>query len=187
MASVIPENDKHLVVPYEPVDRGTSRNYGFRDLRARPAEIALVPELQRWPELAELVVAANDGRGDLWSLGCECAVSPHQDPGHPQLRTKVCSYLDLAYAQVGRNAAEDAFDSFVMGIGDFLRGREFSYLVAEYERTPTLFAEHNVFGWCLTVWVAGFGAAPDEARARWRAGIAGLRDYIVFRLTSSVE
>jgi hypothetical protein len=69
---------KPLGIPYNrsESDKGS---HGFIDLRKRPDQISLIPELAEWPELRETVIELNSITGPFKTLGCAEFFYPNEE------------------------------------------------------------------------------------------------------------
>jgi hypothetical protein len=165
-------------IPYATFHEAGDR-HEFVDLRAFPDAIKDLPEPQRWPELREFLVQLNQPAGAFLTLGCECADATGTTfPGG--MTHKVASYVHVALSNLPLAQSEDAY--FV------LLGRFFKYakdrskaepLIVEFEVDRFGFVDQKVEGWCLAVWVCGFGMDDASARAIWAEGLKFILDFFV--------
>lgn len=165
-------------VPYFPVDRGDSINHGFFNLRNNPDLIPRVPEVIGWPELIELLYAINRPSGIFWSLGIEKAFNGITAKSHPHVTTKLVSYVDVAFADVPLNADQTNFERLATAIHQFGSQRKIAELInIDMELGVADYAEQRLRGWCMTIWIGGFGASEDDARKAWYTVVKVFTDF----------
>ncbi len=167
-----------LAIPYRSENHEASVNYGFMDLKADPTLIPLVPEVQDWPEFEVLLKAVNSSRSVFRSLGCEKSFSEHRDLSSPHLTTKLVSYIDIAFDDIALNTNMVMFEEMMGAYKSFAQDQEFDRFVKfDPELTETRFTKEGVSGWCISIWVAGFGTSEDEARRAWSTVILALTHF----------
>lgn len=169
-----------LTIPYDPVQRDESYNYGYVDLKTNPNLIELIPEVQGWHELSELLQAINSSSSSFQSLGCEKSFSDFIDADYPELTTKLVSYVEVAFSNINLNSKESNFEYVVDEIYTFSKNYSLeNFIFVEYELTPTFYEKLNLRGWCLCIWVGGHGSSEQEARKNWASPITVLHDFFM--------
>lgn len=176
----ISETDTVFQVPYGLHNSEGTQNYGFVDLKAQPALVAVLPECLGWPETRELLEAINAPATPYMTLGTDQGCSPSDQP---ELRATLTSYVDLCFADVERNAKE-AVRELAEGLHARMSGMlqtasnelELTlFLNVTLELQPTKFRDKGVDGWSLTVWLTAAGRDEGDARATWRIGMKALQ------------
>jgi hypothetical protein len=152
---------------------------GYVDLLAHPERLREIPEAARYPELAEVLLAFNSASSS-W-LTAKCDVWSDEDLGEAEeiydSRLKMCSYTDLVrrYEATGfsfaqheqwvKRAARQLSDSDEQPIACELTVRRCWF------RQDSQAQEDSLPGFCITVFVFGYGDDEAQARARWTEGL----------------
>jgi hypothetical protein len=148
------------------------------DLQAYPELIDKVPEVQGWPELIALLEAINAPSCPFRSLGCEKSYSNYRNPAYPHLAIQLCSYVDVAFLDIALNQNASLFEEMIGAYALFATSQHFEkFVMFDPELSHATYREHNLKGWCLSIWVGGFGATQAEARTAWAAVISALTAF----------
>lgn len=171
------ETEAYLCLPYA-AERSHDRvNHGYFDLRRNPIRISEVPELDGWPELAEMVRIANDRDSLFRTLGCEVVLMDLDDD--PMLQKKLVSYVDIAFEILSLNTEKENYYRLYRRFGEFASPLQLPGNVSIlFEICPTYFAAHEFQGWRVTLWNAGTGRTDGEVRAAWHLGVEVFKDFI---------
>jgi hypothetical protein len=168
-----------LGVPYLPVDHGESINHGYVDLKSDPSKIQNIPEVTGWPKYIALLGAINSPHSPYRSLGCEKSYSDYENPEQPQLRRKLVSYTDIAFAHPPLNTSPIPFEEMMWAYAQFAQNREFAqFVIFDPELTRTHFITDGLEGFSITIWIGGFGETDDEAFTAWESVISIFTEFI---------
>lgn len=172
--------ERGLPVPYHAVDRGDGGvNYGYMNLRANPALIDFVPELQDSPELLELIKNINLLTGQFQTLGCEKALNTYSHIEETQLALQFCSYVDVAFVDPRLNTTRTNYENLFDCFKGYIAGSQMPlFLSIKWEIQPTSFLEDHIQGYSVAIWVCGFGATEQETRANWSSGIDAIKGFL---------
>ena len=170
------ETSEYLCLPYAPERRPDGVNHGYFDLKRHPRHIGEVTELYGWPELEDMVRAANHRESLFRTLGCEVVVMDFDDD---RLKKRLVSYVDIAFEILSLNGEKEnyhhLFRRFEEVATPFQLPGNLSIL---FEICPTYFAVHQFQGWRATLWNAGIGRTDTEARAAWHLGVEVFKHFI---------
>jgi hypothetical protein len=157
-------SDRDKAIPYGPADReGGERNYGFRPLKGRLAEVAEVPEVASDSHLRALLLALNDEATGTFTIGC---LSGAVADAKGYRRT---GYLEYALNdQVAVSDAQCYFPAFFHF--DRLWKRQAVELRAQlnWELQPAMFLTTGAAGFTCSVTVnTDFFSSQEEADYCW--------------------
>lgn len=170
--------ENNLAIPYRAIDHDDSINYGYMDLKANPHLITDVPEAKNWPEMIALLEAINSPASVCHSLGCEKSFSSYSNTEEPHLKTQLVSYIDVAFDSIGLNTDSALFEEMMGAYAMFAQHRQFDrFVMFDPELTQTNYTRHNINGWCLSIWIGGFGETETQARAAWATVVSVLSDF----------
>lgn len=176
-------NDHNIPIPYPAVDHGESQNHGFIDIKNHPELAETIPEATDFPPLIALLRAISHPDTPFATLGCEKSYSDYADSRHPDLKSKLCGYVDICFARVDENCDRAAFEELAYKINEFGSGKpqphfvKFSMELGKATYSPLLAAGIIDPAYCMCVWVAGYGATEAEALERYSAFMAILTDF----------
>jgi hypothetical protein len=171
--------ENHLTVPYGTAQRDDSTNYGYVDLKANPELVPTIPEVRDWPELEALLIVLNSPTSLYRSLGCEKSFSPYMNDEVPELKVKLVSYIDIAFIDEEFNKVGASFEEMMGAYADFAQRQPFAkYVIFDPELTKTRYRDENVDGWCISVWIGGFGSDEASARSAWRTVIDVFTSFV---------
>jgi hypothetical protein len=171
--------DQLLKMPYRPSIGNGSRNNGYIDLPSEPHRISELHELIGFPELMNVIrklIQPNhvlmpwriDSGFDVFSMG--------------NLRRSVYIFLTIAFRSPGtgdQTFYEDLITRFQeraegQGIPDSSRTL---FCLTPFEERP---GGLDRKGYCLDIWIQGFGSDRREALAAWKRGMSVLDSCLVF-------
>jgi hypothetical protein len=156
------------------------------DLRVRPSDIDLIPELRSQPDLKELVAVLNRPRGPFMTHGCALARRPPSDPGgqipvSEQSRSAshwCTSYVTFSFWELSRNRPNE-YVSIYENLTSEANGTEVCFVI-QPAYFLSLFEVRQARKWsdtnatvCL-IWVSGWGGTDVVAYSRWRNVTRGL-------------
>lgn len=166
---------KPLGIPYSrpESDKGS---YGFVDLRKKPDQIKLIPELVDWPELRETVIALNSTTGLFKTLGC--AEFSYLNEKSPE-QSRLISYIEFCFEQLDLRCNKFKYYEIFHKFTEFVYDKRLpDELLIKFELRNTLYYEENISGWCLSYWVLGLGKEKQESRKVPNIGYDLLRQFI---------
>lgn|GEM_PF-2462110 len=176
-------SDHHIPIPYPAVDHGDSQNHGFIDIKNRPELAETIPEAKDCPPLLALLKAISHRDTPFATLGCEKAYSDYSSENHPELKWNLCGYVDLCFARVDENVSREAFEELAFKIATFGQDKpQPRFVKFSMELSPAMYSPLQSAGitdpaYCMSIWVAGFGATEVEAFERYSAIMAILTEF----------
>lgn len=170
------ETEEYLCLPYTAERKYDRVNHGYFDLKRNPSHIREIPELDGWPELAEMVRIVNDHDSLFRTLGCEVVLMDFDDP---MPKKRLVSYVDIAFEILSLNTEKENYHRLYRRFGEFASPLQLPGNVSIlFEICPTYFAAHQFQGWRVTLWNAGSGRTDGEIRAAWHLGVEVCKDFI---------
>ena len=170
-----------LGVPYPKRESIRSENVGYHDVKKIPDSVALFPELQGWPELRDLILAANQSDSIFRTLRCDISSNEVRGVG-VGYEHKISSYITLAFELLDFNTE----DNFRKMYGEF---QSYVALITiqqdcciEFELVPTSYrsAENVAYtAWSVDVWIHGYGPNEEEAKTSWLDGMLAVKGFIL--------
>lgn len=175
-------DDHALEIPWSSPD-GTQR---YLDLKRQPDLLLNVLEAADNQELAEFLVALNAAHSPLETAKCDTWVS---DEIHPEEEVfgapwKFGAYVDLIFSALEERASFELHEEFAERISgllkrapdfaaaaDFVIRRCYSHTRADQDRSEE--------GFCITVYVSGFGDEQDDARRNWVIGLKVVQNALM--------
>jgi hypothetical protein len=168
-------DDQLLKIPYRASQGSGSPNMGYVDLKAQPERIAEIPELTGYPELEELVRVLNKQESSFRTLRVDTAKDVFR---RPEFSKSESSHLTISFENLGGEdderfymEAHRSFSSYVslLPVSDAI--------VINFVAVPLQVQTFR--GWCLDLWLYGFGKSEDEARRNWLSGLTILREFLL--------
>lgn len=162
-------------VPYggmsEPREDGT-QNFGFKNIKGAPQDVALIPELRDDAPMRDLMAALAHPDVGVFTIGCESG--PVEGDG--QLR--LTGYVEFSLNS--RSAIGDAAVYFPLffHFDRFLHETAFAASVMfTWELMAASFVEKHVDGFTCTVFVnTSYSEKREQAEAWWAESMACLRE-----------
>jgi hypothetical protein len=179
-------DDHALEVPWSSPD-GSQR---YLDLKRRPELLLNILEVADNRELAELLVALNAPHLPIETAKCDTWLS---DEIHPEEEIfgaawKFGSYVDLIFSSLEQRALLTEHEHLAKGTAgllqrapDFAASAEFvvrrcySHSADDREHSP----DHSEDGFCITMYVSGFGDDQDSARKNWVIGLKVVQNALM--------
>ena len=148
---------------------------GWVDLLAHPERTAELPEVQAWPELAEVLRLLNEtglqtSKVDVFPVTREEVDPELAEVGLAQTAHGLGSYVDCRRGAAGFAECERAARAAVRQ----LHAMDLEHAVAEVVIRPARLYDEPAFGWSL--YAVGFGADGAEARAVWAAAARAIAE-----------
>lgn len=178
--------DPVLEVPWAGPEGGPK----YVDLRADPALLKHVDEVQRYPELGELLRQLNGARGALETVKCDAWESTEIEEAEEIFggSHKVGSYCDVIFREETARFSFEHHEQFVRGLCKLLQQAPEIPAATEFIVRRAIFhRSEKREGFCITAYVFGYGKDGDAARKQWeiasrlagnammQAGVAGSR------------
>ncbi len=181
-------DDHALEVPWSSAD-GTQR---YLNLKRQPELLLHVLEVADNRELAEFLVALNAPQSLLETAKCDSWLT---DEIHPEEEIfgaawKFGAYVDVIFSALTQRAALDIHEDLVRGLcallqkaPDFAAAAEFvvrrCYSHVSQDPEPTQDAEQSEDGYCITVYVSGFGDEEADAQKNWAIGLKVVQNALM--------
>ena len=159
-------------VPYGVLNSEGTPGASFVDLKAKPSWIPVLPSCVGWPETQNLLRILNAPASGLMSLAADQAFLDTGQSLHPATLT---SFVTLCCDDVATNTKTG-----ITVLADFLNSRldqslqQASNVLQQnldidivLELQPTLFHQHRLEGWSLTVLIRVLGDDKKHARDQW--------------------
>lgn len=169
-----------LGVPYPKGEAASSENIGYHDVKRFPEDVTLFPELQKWPELQDLILVANQPDSIFRTLRCDISSNQVRSVG-ARCEHKISSYITLAFELLDLNTDENfkklygEFQSYVAPL------RIQSDCSIEFELVPTSYhsTEHVAYtAWSVDLWIHGYGPTEKGAKTSWLAGMLAVKGFV---------
>jgi hypothetical protein len=152
----------------------------FVDLKANPSWAGVIPPCLGWPETADLLRAVNAPDAPFMTLAADQGVTAVE---HDGLKAALVSFVVVCYAEFERNqkcALSDVAASVKGRLQELLGSASDELqrpldLSVVLELQPTIFHEHDVEGWSLSILMAAYGEDEGEARLTWRVGMMAVQ------------
>lgn len=174
--------DHALEVPWASPD-GTQRYF---NLKRRPELLLDVMETADNRELAEFLVALNAPASIVETAKCDTWFSNEIYPEEEVFgaATKFGSYVDVIFSEMEQRASLAVHEALAEGVArllqrapdfaasaDFVVRRCYSHTAADPEQSED--------GYCVTVYVNGFGDQEDDARKNWVIGLKVVQNALM--------
>lgn len=163
-------------IPYGPVKHDDGHeNYGFKLLKGRADLIDTIPELQKDPDLRNLVAQINSRETGLLTVGC--LSEPIQDENG----FRKTGYVEFALNS--RSAIADAANYFPIffHFARALQENKFEHRMGyDWELEPATFRQcESATGYTCTIYLNSWFASDSEASTRiWSASLGSLAQYL---------
>jgi hypothetical protein len=177
-------DDHALELPWASPD-GTQR---YLDLKRQPELLLNVLEAADNRDLAEFLVTLNGATTPVETAKCDTWRS---DEIHPEEEIfgapwKFGSYVDVVFTAPGQRALLDQHQSLARNITallqrvpDFAAAAEFIVRRCYSHSPDTLEHGASEDGFCITIYVSGFGDHPDDARKNWVIGLKVVQNALM--------
>jgi hypothetical protein len=190
MSIRISETARVFTVPYVGSRLANSEGTpddGFVDLKANPAWAGVIPPSIGWPETADLLRAVNAPNAPFMTLAADQGITTVDRHG---LNAAVVSFVVVCFAEVARNEKEalaavaesvkQRLDELLPSAGDELQRQLEVSVVLELQ--PTIFTNHSLAGWSLSILMAAYGEDRGDARLIWRVAMMALQEALCLRV-----
>lgn len=171
----IAADDQLLKIPYRASQGSGSPNIGYVDLKRQPERIAEIQELIGYRELEELVRVLNKQESSLRTLRVDTAKDVFRRPGFSK---SIFSHLTVSFENLGGEddkrfymEAHRSFSSYVslLPVSDGI--------VINFVAVPLQVQTFR--GWCLDLWLYGFGTSEEGAKRNWLSGLTFLGGFLM--------
>lgn len=175
-------DDPALEVPWTSED-GSQR---FFDLKSQPELLLNIEETYDNRELADFLVALNSAHSPFQTAKCDTWLTDELDEqdaifGVP---LKYGSYVDVIFADRAQQldfAANESLASqlstMLSRIPDFASAAEFVVRRCYFHRNGNM--DESEDGFCVTLYVSGYGDEDESARKNWTIGLAVVRNALL--------
>ena len=175
-------NDHALEIPWSSPD-GTQR---YLNIKRQPELLLNVLEAADNRELAEFLVALNAPHSTVETAKCDTWLSNEIHPEEEIFGAawKFGAFVDLVFTERPQRAAFALHEEFVQGISallqrapdfaasaDFVVRRCYSHVEDDPDRSAD--------GYCITVYVSGFGDEAGDARKNWVIGLKVVQNALM--------
>jgi hypothetical protein len=174
--------DHALEIPWSSPD-GTQR---YLNLKRQPELLLNVLEAADNQELAEFLVALNTAHSAIETAKCDTWLS---DEIHPEEEVfgaawKFGAYIDVVFSALPQRASFELHEELAQGITSLLkRAPDFAaaadFVVRRCYSHPTDDCDQSENGFCLTIYVNGFGDHEDDARKNWVIGLKVVQNALM--------
>jgi hypothetical protein len=163
------------------------RRFAYVDLRSKPDAIERVPEARQFPALRKLLVAVNSlqsawqtAKCDVWTESVDAAENLY-GAGFAQ-----SCYVDLVlteHRKLQRGSLE-LHEKLARQIARSLESDETLEASAEivvrrcYFHDDDKAIDASDAGYCLTLYISGFGSSADEAASRWESAMGSASECV---------
>jgi hypothetical protein len=174
--------DPALEIPWSSED-GTQR---FYDLKSKPELLLNIEETYDNRELADFLVALNSDHSPFQSAKCDTWFTDDLDEhdlvfGAPM---KFGSYVDVVFTDPAQQldfAANESIASqltaMLSRIPDFASAAEFVVRRCYFHRDAS--PDDSDQGFCVTIYVSGYGDEDESARKNWTIGLTVVRNALL--------
>jgi hypothetical protein len=170
------ENDWGPPVPYHARNHDDGQNHGYRPVKGDRDAVLAIPEVMTWPELAPLVLAINDERSPVETVGCDARYFP--DGGDDSGQCSVGSFVGLIFTDRGLNSDPKLLLPIAAHLAAAMDGCEkwWSCVELGLERLKGL--PGVTLPWGLQIKVTNHGRSKQEARKYWGHSLARVGDAV---------
>ena len=157
-------------VPYPPADHGDGHmNHGYVPLKDNVNGAARIPEAIGWPELEQLLRAANANDSPIESVGCEKAFFPVT--GHAEISVKLGSYIDLVFSDPTLNDHPQNILWLATRLAPAVEGCQRWWSEVELCLQRFRGIQGATAPWGMLIRVTGYGRDERQARELWRVSL----------------
>lgn len=174
--------DPALELPWSSED-GVTRYY---DLKRNPGLVLQIPEAARSAELSAFLTRINAAEFPLQTAKCDLWYSTELSPEEEIFGAagKFVSYFDLVFVPDEPRLALEKHEAFAKSLCRLLQHEpEFKAAIELVIRRcyyhPEGNSEKSSDGFCITVYVSGFGDDEPEARKGWAIAITLLQHALL--------
>lgn len=176
------KDDHCLEIPWQSAD-ATQR---YLNLKLQPELLLNVAEVHDNLELAEFLNAINGKRSLMETAKCDswCSNEIHPEEEIFGAAWKFGSYVDVVFSSLTTRCTFEDHEEFVRSLTgllakapDFAAAVEFVVRRCYFHAGKDLASSDN--GFCITVYVTGFGDSDEEARKRWVIGLKVVQNALL--------
>ena len=175
-------DDHALEIPWISPD-GTQRYY---NLKRQPELLLDVMETADNRELAEFLVALNATNSMVETAKCDTWLSSEIHPEEEVFGAplKFGAYVDVIFSELAERASLPVHEELARGVSALLqRAPDFAasaeFVVRRCYSHTTADRENSEGGYCVTVYVTGFGDQEDDARKNWAIGLKVVQNALM--------
>lgn len=176
----ISERTETFHIPYGELNNDGTPETRFVDVKEYPEWIPVLPSCVGWPETQELLQAVNSPKSLLMTLAADQGITSYSSSSSHLVLT---SFVTLCWADISRNEK-----GAIMAFANLLQNRTQSLiqqLTNAMQRTlhldivleiqPTVFHNHGVTAWSLSILMAAPGEDAGDVRRTWGLGMQVLQ------------
>lgn len=157
-------------MPYPPVDHGDGHiNHGYVPLKGNVDNAARIPEAVGWPELEQLLRAANASDSPIESVGCEKAFFPVT--GHAEICVKLGLYINLVFSDPALNDRPQNILWLASRLAPAVAGCQRWWSEVELCLQRFRGIQGAAAPWGTLIRVTGYGRDERQARELWGVSI----------------
>jgi len=153
------------------------QNYGFRPLKGKPEECALIAEVQDDIALKNALVSLNHSDSIFFTVACEKSCNQHSSGCGYWMK----GYVEVAFSyKVMVQNAQCYFQLFYdFNLNWFWKQKQEAIVQCHFELEPTNFWRHQVVGFAMTVWIqTEVMPSEDAARNAWSWALNTFVDFM---------
>ncbi len=160
-------------VPYPPIDHGDgTQNFGYRPVKGDARSIAVIPEIQGWPEYQKFLEILNAVDSPIETVGCEKHLYPAPHDGPPGATRTLGSYTDIIYSNAQLNDLPVNILRLASTLATAVIGCEQWWGDISFALQRFKFVRGATAPWGLSLYVKNYGRDEDECRKYWSESIA---------------
>jgi hypothetical protein len=151
-----------------------SANYGFKALKGKREEAALINEVQDEPHFRDALVAINDLSTPFFTVGCEKSFNQDEE-GH-----WAKGYIEFAFNYCELAGDAQWYFKLFFDLNHFVWQGQFNEPVRfHFELEGAHFSAGNCAGYTLTVWITtAFMPTAEEVREIWGKSVDLLVEFL---------
>jgi len=175
-------DDHALEIPWSSPD-GTQRYF---NLKRQPELLLDVVETADNRELAEFLVVLNAPQSMVETAKCDTWLT---DEIHPEeevfgAQWKFGAYVDLIFSDLAQRASLPLHEELVQGVNELLkRAPDFAasaeFVVRRCYSHASADPEESDDGYCITVYISGFGDEEGDAQKNWVIGLKVVQNALM--------
>jgi hypothetical protein len=164
-------------IPYPRARRHDgAMNFGYRRLKNNLDAISDLPEVERWPELADFLRKVNSESSPVESVGCEMGFFENKKSAGPPLY--IGSYVELIFTEHALDEQPENFLNLVEFLANSMEGCESWWASLEFGIERMKFVNGTELPWGLCLKVQNAGRDESEARRFFEHSLKKLSEAI---------
>lgn len=174
--------DPALEVPWQSEDVAVR----YHDLKNHPELVAQIPETKDLPELRALLTRVNSQPFPLATAKCDVWYTRELSVEEEMFKaeSKFVSYVDLIFGADAPRSSLEQHEALAKAVCDLLKRAPEMQAATELIIRRCYFhpvgnPDESDHGFCITVYVSGYGNDEAEARLRWSIALTLLQHALV--------